>query len=1020
MPPESAPMSAVATATPATSGVTTSGGATSTGGATGTAPMTAPTDDTMQTDQSMGGDMPDPLASEVITTTTTSRRPRRPANGIVRLHDVARIELHAQNYNQTCKFDGKDAVGLSIYQLPGTNALEVGQAVRKKMRELKKDFPEGVDADIGYDTTPYIRESVDEVFFTLGLAVVLVAVVVLAFLQDWRTMILPMIDVPVSLIGTFAVMALLGFSLNNISLFGLVLAIGIVVDDAIVVLENIERLMATGLDARTATIKAMEEVTGPIIAVALVLSAVFVPCAFIPGITGQFFRQFAVTISVSTVISAINAITMTPSRAVLIFKAEEGPAGHKHKREALPWWIFALAGGYLTFWLGGKFLNGPLGLLPEAIREGEWRTPEWLLGVVDPEAYEPPGWLTWGLSACYALPGIILGGVLGWVCIGPVNRFLGRCFRGFNRFFDWMAGVYARGVGQTLRHRLIVLLIYAGLLGLTWRAFQIAPQGFIPQQDQGRVLVSLQLPDSSALERTQAAVDDFIKIAQAAGGVKHIVAFTGMSFVMQTNGPNFASMFLVLEPFHQRQSDQRIMARIDRAWKEKAREGELTLSPAAPIPGLGLAGGYKLIVEDQVGGELGELQKGADALVEKLKTRPALDERSVRSSFRSRTPQLFAEIDRTKAAALGVPLTEVNQTLAMFLGSVYVNSFNDFGRHWQVTVQAEGRYRTRAEDVNLFRVRNNQGQMVPLGTLVTLREITGPLAITRYNLYTAASISGNIRAGVSTGEAIADIKRQADEVLPRTMKGEWTELMFIQTRESERTPASYIFFLSVVCVFLALAALYESWTLPLAVILVVPLCLLCSIAGVLSSAWWSTVRKDVNIFVQIGLVVLVGLACKNAILIVEYARQLHREGKSVFDATVEASRLRLRPILMTSFAFILGVAPLLIASGAGAEMRQSLGTAVFSGMLGVTLFGIFLTPVFFHLLQTLGETRLFAGATVRWLLSCAGGGLVGATSGYLLGQLGVVDQFWGPVVGAALGLMIMLAALEIRRRARVQ
>jgi multidrug efflux pump len=971
-------------------GGSSSGGGTTGGGGTGLSMTTASNTITVATGTTGSG---------VLSVAAQGRGPGRPSAAIVRLRDVARLELGAQNYNQSCTFDGHPSVGLGLYQLPGTNALDVADAVRKKMEELKTRFPDGVDYAIAYDTTPFIRESVEDVVKTLLEAVILVGIVVLVFLQDWRAMVLPMIDVPVSLIGTFAVMAALGYTLNNLTLFGLVLAIGIVVDDAIVVLENIERMIARGYDARTATIKAMDEVTGPIIAVALVLCAVFVPCAFIGGITGLFFRQFAVTISVSTVISAINAITMTPSRAVLLFKTDaDGKGAHEHKREALPWWIFGFVGGGLLFWFGPRLLAARFGLprLPGPDASGEATRLLW-----------------WTTAAGWFAPGFLAGLVFGWVTIGPINGVLGWSFRVFNRAFDAMSEAYGWVVGWTLRLALVILLIYCGLLVLTYRVFQQAPTGFIPQQDQGRLIVNVQLPDSASLERTKEAVTKIDKIARETPGVSHTVAIAGLSFLLQANSPNFASMFIVLDPFDRRQKPERrdtaIMAHLRKEWSKNVEEAKVTVYGASPVPGLGVAGGFKLIIEDR--GDLGlpALQRQADAVVQKLRDLPNLS--SVATQFRSKTPQIFLDIDRTKVASLGVSLNDVNRTLDMYLGSLYVNSFNDFGRHWQVTIQAEGNFRNEMDDINLFQVRNKSGQMVPLGTLVKAKEVGGPISVTRYNLYTAASINGNIQTGFSTGDAIKDIERIAGETLPLSMKSEWTELMFMQIRAGNT--AMYVFLLGVVCVFLALSALYESWSLPLAVILVVPLCLLCSVAGVRFT------NRDVNIFVQIGLVVLVGLACKNAILIVEYARQLHHEGRTVFAATVEASRLRLRPILMTSFAFILGVVPLVIASGAGAEMRRSLGTAVFSGMIGVTLFGIVLTPVFFYVILGVGETRLFSGTLTTRVLSCIMGTLLGAATGFLLAKLGVGWLTWMPAVGAATGLALALGALEIHRRTRL-
>ncbi|MFT3881590.1 MAG: efflux RND transporter permease subunit [Gemmatales bacterium] len=994
-------------------GGTTAGGGAAGGGATTTVSSANATggsmDDGTMAGLSISSDPSIPGGSGLSSVAASIQGPSRPSAAVVRLKDVARVERGAANYNSSSTFDGRPTVGLGVFQLPGTNALDVADAVRKKMEELKTRFPDGLDYVIGYDTTPFIRESVMDVVTTMLEAVALVALVVLIFLQDWKAMILPMIDVPVSIIGTFAIMSLVGFSLNNISLFGLVLAVGIVVDDAIVVLENIERMLAKGYDVRTATIKAMDEVTGPIVAVALVLCAVFVPCAFMGGITGQFFRQFAVTIAVSTVISAINAITMTPSRAVLIFKSEADGAGHVHRREALPWWIFGIVGGLLTLSLIPKYLGGHFGI-PAVVKE--------------PVTTDAVWWVTWGWSAAYLLPGLLLGGLLGWFIIKPVNAILGWLFRGFNAAFDWMTMGYAWSIGKLMRLSFIVVLVYAGLLVLTWWSFNKAPTGFIPQQDQGRLIVTIQLPDSSSLERTKAAVKKIDEITRSTPGVAHTVAISGMSFLLQANSPNFASMFVVLDPFEKRQKpglrDTAIMEKLKRAWAEQVKEARVTVNGSSPVPGLGVAGGFKFIIEDR--GDLGldALQKQTDAVVQKLREIPGLS--NVLTQFRSNTPQLQLDIDRTKVATLGLSLPDVNQTIDMYLGSLYVNSFNAFGRHWQVTVQADGTFRNRPEEINLFQVRNKFGQMVPLGTVAKLVDLGGPISVTRYNLYKAASVTGNIMTGYSTGDVIKEIDRVAKETLPLSMKADWTELMYLQIRAGNTS--IYVFFLAIACVFLALSALYESWTLPLAVILVVPLCLLCSVAGVLYT------NRDVNIFVQIGLVVLVGLACKNAILIVEYAKQLNMEGMTVFDATKEASRLRLRPILMTSFAFIFGVVPLIIAFGAGAEMRRSLGTAVFSGMLGVTIFGIFLTPVFFYIIQGLGASRLFSSNFFQATISYTVGALLGGVIGFSLDQLGVFERFlagwgdriginiryWAPGIGALGGVLVMIAARGIRQR----
>jgi multidrug efflux pump len=947
------------------------------------------------------GRLTDPEQFEQIVVKATQGNYREPAPSIVRIKDVARVSLGAQNYNQSCTFDGQPSVALSLYQLPGTNALDVADRVRARMEDLKSRFPDGVEYAIAYDTTPFIRESIGEVFNTLRDAVILVGLVVLVFLQDWKAMILPMIDVPVSLIGTFGVMAAMGFSLNNLTLFGLVLAIGIVVDDAIVVLENTERMIKKGYDARTATIKAMEEITGPIMAITLALCSVFVPCCFIGGITGQFFRQFAITIAVSTIISAVNALTMTPSRAVMIFKTEEGAHGHEFKREALPWWIFGVVFGALAVSYGPALLSSRLGLSfdPTAVTAGDGSIPE---SSADPLTY-------WLITAAYFVPGALVGGLVGRIVIGPVNAVLGWLFRGFNRGFDAVTNVYGWVIGKMLRLSAIVLLAYGGLLGLTYWVLDRAPTGFIPQQDQGRLIVNVQLPDSASLERTKEAAAQVEAIARETPGVAHTITIAGLSFLLQSNSSNLASMFIVLDPFDKRQEPalkaDGIIAALLKEFPKRVKDAVVTVRNSSPIPGLGVAGGFKILVEDRGGNGLTALQQQTDELTRQLKKAPGLAD--VNTGFRSRTPQIKLDIDRTKAEALGLSFDDVNQTLSMYLGSLYVNSFNEFGRHWQVTVQLEGDYRNRVEDINLLQVRNKWGQMVPMGTLINVKEIGGPISVTRYNLYTAAPITGNMKPGTSSGDAIATVNQVAAETLPISMGMEWTDLMFVQIKAAEKTPALFIFALAVISVFLALAALYESWSLPLAVILVVPMCLLCSVSGVLYTG------RDVNIFVQIGLVVLVGLACKNAILIVEYAKQMHQEGMSRYDATREACRQRLRPILMTSFAFIVGVIPLVVASGAGSEMRRSLGIAVFNGMLGVTIFGIFLTPVFFSVITGLGETRLFSSEAIKWIGSTIVSALVGLLTGFILAELGVVARPWALGVGGALGVVAAPTVLLI-------
>lgn len=750
------------------------------------------------------------------------------STALVRLRDVARVELASQQYSQSCTADGRPSVGLAIYQLPGTNALDVANSIKAKMAELKSRFPEGLEYGIYHDTTPFIKESVADVITTLLVAIVLVALVVLLFLQDWRATLIPLVAVPVAIVGTFGVMALLQFSLNNISLFGLVLAIGIVVDDAIVVVENVERWLEQGLDPKEAARRAMDEVTGPVIAVALVLCAVFLPCAFISGITGQFFRQFAVTIAVSTIISALNSLTLSPALAAILLK----PHGAKR----------------------------------------------------DPLAY-------------------LLNLTLGWF------------FRLFNKTFQYGTEFYARIVGMLLRICVIVILVYSGLLAVTGWMFTWYPVGFIPQQDQGWLLVNCQLPDSASLQRTREVLDRIDQITRKVEGVRHTTGVAGMSLLLNANSSNFGSMFVILTPFDERHKAglhaEAIMARLRDEYAKEIPDASISVFGAPPVPGIGMASGFKLMVEDR--GSLGPLalQTYTDTLVDKGQQVPKMI--VVPTMFRAATPQLYMDVSRVKARALGVPIEEVDSAVQTYLGSEYIGNFNAFGRYWQVNIQAEGDARRRVEDLNQIYVRNISGDMVPLATMIDVRDSSGPVLIIRYNLYPAAPVMGGALPGLSSGEAITLLEQLARDNLPRSMRTEWTELTFMQIKAGNT--ALYVFAGAVVFVFLVLAAQYESWALPLAVILVVPMCLLCALVGVMLR------RLPMDIFVQIGFVVLVGLACKNAILIVEFARQLRSEGQPRREATTEACRLRLRPILMTSFAFILGVAPMVIAQGAGAEMR---------------------------------------------------------------------------------------------------
>jgi multidrug efflux pump subunit AcrB len=865
------------------------------------------------------------------------------------LRDVSRSDLGAKNQDTMCRLDGKPSVGLAIFQLPTANAMETAERIRARMRELHRRFPDKLEYAILYDTTLFIQESVSEVFNTLRDAIILVAIVVLLFLQDWKAVLLPLIDVAVSLIGTFAVMKLMGFTINNLTLFGLVLAIGIVVDDAIVVLENIERWLAKGLSVREATIKAMDEITGPIIAITLVLSSVFLPSAFLGGISGQFFRQFALTIAVSMIISAVNAMTMTPARATAIFGSRKhGVSGHADGREALPWWFFGLVAGVATSSLLWPLCAQQVGLVdgPEA-------------------AYGPPGSLkrtvaNLVLSVALFVPGALGGGVAGWFLVRPVNWLLGWFFRGFNRAFDAGTRLYGRMVSWSLRLSVIVLFVYVGLLGLTYFGYTMVPSGFIPNQDKGYLIINVQLPDSASQARTVEVMDQIQKIVQKHPGVAHIVDIPGQSFVMNGVSSNFGSVFVILKPFHERRAPELYSEAIANDLRGELMgaimQAQVLVFGAPAVDGLGNAGGFKLMLESTGNTDLLALEAETANLAAKGGAEPGFI--GLFSSFRASTPQLFVDVDRVKCKTMKVELNDVFDTLQAFLGSYYVNDINRFGRTWQVNIQADAFFRINADTVKQFRVRNASGDMVPLGALATIRDEQGPVFILRYNMLTATAINGAVMPNVSSGTVIETMERLCKAELPRNMDFEWSELTYLEM-ETNRTETvadllqnPFMAFVgAVVLVFLVLAALYESWTLPLSVILVVPMCLLCALAGIIAAS------MDLNIFVQVGFVVLVGLASKNAILIVEFARDRHKDGAPLFDATVEAARARLRPIIMTSFAFILGVAPLVFAHGAGAEMRRTLGVAVFTGMLGVTLFGIIMTPVFFYVIRGFTEGR---------------------------------------------------------------
>jgi multidrug efflux pump subunit AcrB len=842
---------------------------------------------------------------------------------LVHLKDVANIELGAQSYDQTCTLDGKPSVALSVYQLPGSNALDVAKRVKERMKQLKRRFPPGMDYAIVYDTTPFITESIYEVFNTLFDAVALVAAVMLLFLQNWRSSLIPLVAVPVAVIGTFAVMAGIGFSLNNLTLFGLVLAIGIVVDDAIVVVEAVEHHIEKGLSPQAATLRAMEQVSGPVVAIGLVLAAVFVPCAFITGITGQFFRQFALTIAVSTVISAFNSLTLSPALSALLLRRRE--KGHF---EALPWFAFPLIGA----WLGHKLIR-----------------PQWMESMLSFSASGHSGFHLWGPIAA----GTFLATLTALVCGGPINNLLGRAFRLFNWGFDFSTKFYTRAVSRLLRVSLLVLLVYGGLLGLTWWSFEEMPTGFIPAQDKGYLLVNVQLPDAASLGRTRDVVQQIEEIALKTRGVKHSVAIAGQSILLNANASNFGALYLMLDDFENRASPRlsssAIAAKLEERLNREVPRAIVNIFGAPPIEGLGTAGGFKIIVQDTGDSGLPALQRAADQVVAAADADTRLQ--GAFTSFRADTPWVELIVDRTQAKDRGVSIDDIRTTLEANLGSYYINDFNRFGRTWQVNVQSRESFRQSIENIKQLKVRNNQNEMVPLAAFAIARFKSGPVMVMRYNMYDAAAVHADAGPGTSSGQAIEHLET-ATEDLPQTMRAEWTELALLQLLTGNT--AMYVFVLAVTLVFLVLAAQYESWALPLAVILVVPMCLLCAIAGV------AMARLDVNIFTQIGFLVLVGLACKNAILIVEFAKAQREAGVSRHEATLAACELRLRPIIMTSLAFILGVVPLMVSEGAGAEMRRTLGTAVFAGMLGVTAFGIFLTPVFFYVIQWIKDRRALA------------------------------------------------------------
>ena len=1042
--------------------------------------------------------------------------------------------LGAKNEDISGSVNGKPAVTMAVFQLPDANALDVAVDVKAKVAELAKDFPSGVDWEIRYDTTPFISESIQEVFKTLREAVILVAIVVLLFLQNWRSSLIPLIAVPVGIIGTFAVMAAIGFSLNNLTLFGLVLAIGIVVDDAIVVVESVEHHVEHGMTPYDATVRAMEEVSGPIIAIGLVLSAVFVPCAFISGIVGQFFRQFALTIAVSTVISTFNSLTLSPALAAILIK----PKDPSVRQTGLPRVAYLLGGALAGLLALAPFLLGESWEELEPDLEGRLK---FLVPLASGEWAEHliASYPSLNVALIIQVVSVVACSLLGWILGWPLDRILVGIFRAFNGGFRLATRCYSFVVSLFLKGALASLVLYGGLLYLTYDLFNNTPTGFIPSQDMGYLLANVQLPDSMSLEKTKEVNDKCERVARDTPGIRFTQAVTGQSLLLSANGSNFGSMFCIFDPFDKRYdpnisgSDLQLMGRladsselpieerekdfdaktngkkvvlahingvlsirifnrggriiadtnairlkgspkgskalvaeiedtgrrIEKLQKDLAAlsdassadelkkkadlqagfeaattgldsarrslamatqieaveaqiagltpphepskaektevvakvkaiigridltgeaiiadlrgrftkevpEAMITVLGPPPVRGVGRAGGFKIMVEDRGDNSLATLQGQTDNLIDTARTATKLvDNReipvftSLAATFRANVPQFFVDVNRAEVMTKDVQLQDLFDTLRIYLGSLYVNDFNRFGRTWQVIVQADPMFRNVIDYVPKLKVRNSQGTMVPVGTLASLKQINGPLVMTRYNMYPAAPINGAAAPGISSGEAIKSMEELGKQHLLKSMTTEWTELAFLELQAGNT--ANIVFAFAVIMVFLVLAAQYESWSLPLAIILVVPMCLLSAVVGV------RIAKEDVNIFTQIGFVVLVGLASKNAILIVEFAKQRRELGDSRYQASMNACTLRLRPIIMTSFAFILGVLPLLTGHGAGAEMRRTLGTTVFSGMLGVTIFGIFLTPVFFFVIDWIGGTRLFSSPKVR-------------------------------------------------------
>ncbi len=869
---------------------------------------------------------------------------RGPQGQLVKLRDLARVQLGAKSYDVQNRFDDKPTIGLAIFILPDANALEVARAVKAHMEKMKADFPPGIRYEVGYDTSPFIRDSIVEVVKSLRDSILLVALVVLIFLQTWRAALIPLAAVPVAIIGTFGPMALAGFTINNLTLFGLVLAVGIVVDDAIVVVEAVQHQLEKGFSPREATFRAMEQVSGPIVAVGVVLSAVFIPCAFLSGIVGAFFRQFALTVAVSTLISTFNSLTLCPALCAILLRSPE-PTSRP-------------------------------GAVGRVVRLVLW-------------------------------PLTFLGGL-------------------FNRCFAQVGRSYVKLVSLGLRVPLLVLIGYAAIVVGGATGLRSMPTGFIPAQDKGYLLGSVQLPDSASAERTREVMSKISRIALAmelddgtgrkVRPVKNVSSVAGNSFVLTAYGSNFGSMFIILKGFDERRSKKlnsnAVVAELRKQFARQCPEALVQVFGASAVPGLGRAGGFRIMIEDR--GDVGPdaLQGQTEAFIEKANQQKQVS--GLFTVFKTNSPQLVLRVNPDACMARQVYVGDVYAALQGSMGSRYANDFNRFGRTWQVSVQADSDFRNQIEDARRIKVRNQKGEMVPLGAIVDVKEISGPPVITRYNMYPAASVNGNVSPGTSTGDGIALLEKLAQEQLPGRMAYEWTELTFLE-KKSQNTGAM-VFGLSVAFVFLILAALYESWAFPLAVILVVPVCVSCSLAavwvtdpssmtqsvlqwnadpavpGILKPGMWATSaakwldsgpiawanrqilgtgigKQDVNIFTQVGFVVLVGLACKNAILIVEFAKVARDRGEELRTAVLGACELRFRPIMMTSIAFMLGVLPLAAARGAGAEMRQALGIAVLGGMIGVTAFGVVLTPIFFAVVDRVTHGRV---ARHPWVAAAVG------------------------------------------------